>query len=415
MRSIPFELYHLILEYLPLKALKICSLTNRALHELALPFLFYSVTLRDYFPSLLAQLTFFNGRNETQVTRSIRELHLNLYTISGNTAAASDFEIFFNNIALQLRVLDMGERRIHGKFGGSPSPKYCDTSRNLLVDFIPCTPSLVSITVGEESPIPLAELVTWCPSVRSITLIDPDTSLLRTSSCGNRGSIQNSLHNLQILALQCSHKGDWSSAVSTLTLVGQSISLADSSVSSAIRSLYLHGFDWLTKEDVFQFVDWLFSPRSLFENLHDIHFPPVVFQLMGETSSPVSLSSLPTLKTITFTIGTLNSDVTRQWPIFFEWLLQLLSAPHSLKKLAFEVLFNEYASDRDLMTMFGILDRNVDSLPELTFTLVVKGIKKSQVICGESFTKWLKYKLPALNASGKLHINLSVPRTFKWN
>jgi hypothetical protein len=282
MRSIPFELYHLILEYLPLKALKKCSLTNRALHEQALPILFHSVTLRDYFPSLLAQLTFFNGRNEAQVTQSIRELHLNLYTIAGNTAAATEFKIFFNNIALRLQVLDMGERRIHGKFGGSPSPKYCDTARNLLVDFIPCATSLVSITVGEESPIPLAVLVNLCPSIRSITLIDPDTSLLRTSSCGKRGSIQNSLHSLQFLTLKCSHKGDWSSAVSILTLVGQSINLTDSGVSSALRSLYLHGFDWLTKEEVIQFVDWLFSPRSLFGNLHDIHFPPIVFQLMGK-------------------------------------------------------------------------------------------------------------------------------------
>ncbi|KAH8826315.1 hypothetical protein DL96DRAFT_1816680 [Flagelloscypha sp. PMI_526] len=404
MPSIPFELYPLILEHLPLKTLKKCSLTNHTLHELVLPFLFRSVTLRDYFTPVLAQLTFFNRRKKAQVTRFIQELHLNIYSMAGTTLAAIEYKIFFTNVAPQLRVLDIGGRLIRWKFGDHPSPKEWETTRNLLVQFIPRATSLVSLTIGEASSIPLAELVTWCPSVRSLTLINPDKPLLNPPSRWKRGSIQNSFHNLQSLTLQSSQHRDRASAFSTLTLVGQSINLANPGASSAIKSLSLHGFDWLTKEEVIQFVGWLFSPETHFDNLREIHFPPVVFYFMGETSSPVALSSLPTLKTITFIIGTMTDYVSQQWPVFFEWLFKVLSAPHSLEKLNFEVSFSESVSDRDLMMMLGVCDRMIDSLPELTFVLILKRIDRSGVICGEAFPKWLKYNLPTLSASGKLNI-----------
>ncbi|KAH8826316.1 hypothetical protein DL96DRAFT_1710902 [Flagelloscypha sp. PMI_526] len=409
MPSIPFDLYPLILENLPLEALKQCSLTNRALHELALPLLFHSVTLRsDYLNPLLDQLNFFIGGNTTPIARFVREVHLNIYAFVSSTPAAFEYQTFFHLIASQLAVLDIGGRKIRWAIGWSPSPKDWEICKDLLVDLVTLATSLESIIVGEGCPIPLAELVALCPSLCSITLIDPDTPLLHESSHWKHGLIRKSPQNLRNLTIRWAEHWDRPSALSVLTLVGQSINSADSGASSAFRSLFLHGFDWLAKEGVIQIVDLLFSPLSLFDNLREIQLPPVLFRSMDATCSLSSLPSLPTLKIITFTIGAMTEYTTQQWPVFFEWILQVISATPSLEKLAFEIAYNDYVSDRKLTMLIAVLEGKIDVLPELNFVLVAKGIDPAAAVSSEELTEWLRSKLPTLSASGKLKM------TSKW-
>ncbi|KAH8826318.1 hypothetical protein DL96DRAFT_1816682 [Flagelloscypha sp. PMI_526] len=404
MPSIPLELYPLILGFLPLETLKICSLTNRAIHELALPSLFHSVILRDDLTALLGQLSFFNRKSEARVTQCIREIHLNIDSMAGTTPAALEYMTFFDNIAPRLSVLDISGRKIYRKYGSGRLPQNLKAVRDLLVDFILRSTSLVSITVGKDSPILLAELVPLCPSVSSIILIDPDAQFLQTSSRGKRDIPLNTARTLHSLTLQCHDQWNRSSALSIMNLVGQSINLAYPGTSSKIRYLSLHGFFWLTKREVTEITGWLLSPNSLFNNLHQIHFPQVLFQSIDGNSLPISFLTMPTLKRVIFTIGAITSNVSRKWSIFFEWLLKVLSESHSLEELVFEVLLHEYRPIDDLMMTMDVFDSKADPIPVLTFVLVMRGMERSEEIFARAFTKWLKRELPTLRAAGKLNI-----------
>ncbi|KAH8826320.1 hypothetical protein DL96DRAFT_1607704 [Flagelloscypha sp. PMI_526] len=186
-------------------------------------------------------------------------------------------------------------------------------------------------------------------------------------------------------------------------------------MTSGIGSLSLQGMQWYAKEELTHFLDSFPTPIILFDNLRDLHFPPVFYEYIDETSPPMSLSKLLTLKTITFVIGSMTASVSRNWSGFFTWLLNVFSGPHSLEKAIFEVSLQEYVPVDDLMMSMDVLDGGSASIPELTFVLVMSGNDWMEERRCKAFIGWLKRELPTLVAAGKLVIVWRWPQEGIWS
>ncbi|KAH8826329.1 hypothetical protein DL96DRAFT_1607709 [Flagelloscypha sp. PMI_526] len=395
MATIPSELYPLIMAYLPSATLKICALINRALNALARPILFHSISLSGHLDTLLWQMTFFNGTKGPQVTRYIRELHLNIHSMLSTMSVSHEYIILFETIAPDLRVLTLMDE-------DSESMEFM-ASRNLLLNLIPRVTSLVSLRVEQSCLLPLGELISLCPSVCSLELVDPDTTLLQPSAHLKTELTTSStpkFHSLILTHTQTQFLDD----LTTLHLVAHFLNSAIPGMSSNIRVLALQGSYRFTKSQAPQFIDALLSPKSSFDILHEIRFPQSFYQAIDETSPPMPLSNLPTLKTIAFSIGVMTKSVSRNWSIFFTWILKALSQPHSLETLVFEVSLRAYVPVDDLMMTMDVLDGKGDSIPELVFVLIMTGVEWQEEEKCKAFIRWLERELPTLKTLRRLTI-----------
>ncbi|KAH8826328.1 hypothetical protein DL96DRAFT_1607707 [Flagelloscypha sp. PMI_526] len=399
------ELYPLIMSHLPSETVKRCSLINHALHELARPIIFSSVSLSRHPQNLPSQLAFFNSMNGVQMTRYIRELHLNLFSLVRTLASyQKEFETFFGNIVPNLRVLDIDGTQNWGYMSMDYS-----SSKNFLVDLIPRAVSLVSLRIKQSCLLSLGEIMILCPCVRFLDLVDPDDALLQPSAQLKRhapaSDLTPKLHSLNLTKTQPQSSND----LTILHLILRSINSVALGVSSQIKVLSFHGFHWLKKEPTTLFVQEFLSPKSLLDGLHEIHFPQVVYQSINDSSLLLSLSNLPKLKIIVFNIGPMTKSVSRNWPIFFTWIREVLSEPHSLEKLVFEVPLVAYVPVIDPMMIMNVLDGKGDAIPELTFIVAMTGLVMTGMEWKEeervtAFTGWLNHEFPTIKTLGRLSI-----------
>ncbi|KAH8826322.1 hypothetical protein DL96DRAFT_1278868 [Flagelloscypha sp. PMI_526] len=315
-------------------------------------------------------------------------------------AASNEYRHFFEKVAPRLRVLHIDGRWNRAESRFMLQPKDFLAVRVLLTNFIPSATSLVSITIVETCPIPFTELITLCPSVYSIELVDPNTKFLDSSAHWMPPS--GLMVNLHTIILLCSTRSLVDLTI--LDIVGQCINAACPGLPSEIRSLNLRGFQWFPKWYLIRFLNSLFSPGSSFDNLHHLILPEIVFLSLDPTSSSISLAQLPTLNTITFMVGPMTQLVSQNWPSFFTWLLKVLSEPHSLEKVIFEISLGAYTPVDDLMMTMDVLDGKAVSIPELTFLLILNGTGWQEEGRYRAFVKWLKQELPTVKDLGKLRI-----------